>query len=255
MMPLKKLLKPFSRKKVDNGPCKENHATDPLSKVSVTSNESSVYDDEIGGSLDGSIESPVVIKSATSILMGNLSTKTVRFSEELNQWNVVEPYLAHSSDLWWSKDEVMQRRKDVDTTLREYTDEELRGIREYTQTYQRCRRQAVVTKKIDSSVPNSRRSNVSLSREDYQIIVRGKACGFDGMEVILAMIGTNSNAECAREIVRSIVLAYRNHSKHGKADYGAMRSFARSLTSADRSWAVVMAAADRDALGLPLNDP
>lgn len=197
------------------------------------------HDDD--SSIDGSchvISGRSALQSAKTSQATSSIPKSVRFDGSLNQIYVVESYVSYSSDLWWPNSEMKQRQARADIALSEYPMEELLGISDYAKAYYKAQRS------LNESMLQSK---VIFATKEYQMIVRGKAFGWNGMEASFMINGTVSRSKRATEIIRSIVVAHRKYACKSKDAESKLRYISKSLTRLDRSWAVVMGATDYDA--------
>jgi hypothetical protein len=193
--------------------------------------------------------------STTNHKTSQSQRKRVRFNYDMTQWNMVESYLQYSSDLWWSKDEMRQRRIDMSSkTLMEYRSEEICQIKQYANTYHSARQQLIVSNHPPQE--GHTKARISILSDEYKIIVRGKSKGWVGLER-QTKLSSCSNCDTTKilnsqTIVKQIVQAYAEmtfrHNIHPNDSARMLRALSRSLTSVDRSWAVIMGNADRDAL-------
>jgi hypothetical protein len=221
--------------------------------------------------------------------------KEVRFDDNKTQWYTVECYVQYASDLWYSNHEVKQLRFDMaNNILNDYTPDELHHILHYSDTYYMARQKSTVSNthhqhfpapiahNYGTSIAAPSKSKITVSWDEYKIIVHGKSKGWTGFERMLGsprIINNNSPADnilpasslsllhddhdgwmTVHEIVQTIVTSYQtiiassydtSHTTNQYATYDTvaqkLRSLSKSLTAGDRSWAVVMANADRDA--------
>jgi hypothetical protein len=188
--------------------------------------------------------------------------KRVSFKDDKTQWNIVESYVQYSSDLWWSKDEMRQRRLDMSSkALVEYGAEELCQMLQYAETYHSARQLSKVSSqpqqiKNNQTTESCTMSRISISSEEYKIIVQGKAEGWEGLERHIKLspsLNCDTTKMMNRQaITKQVVQAYVEmtflHNVHPNASARKLRMLSKSLTSFDRSWAVIMGSADRDAL-------
>lgn len=221
---------------------------------SATSTNRSDYDSfnsSLGVGSNHSIRSKSASSKGTKKV--SLKRKNVSFNDCNIKWIMVESYKGYSSDIWWSKEEIKQRQLDMSKVLFEYTSDELFKIGKYTDAYHNARHQSVISKHHNNK--NSMdKSKINLSNDDYKMIVNGKSNGWDGLEKVSS--SSNKNFMTRQMIVTKIVNAqydksgcHIDNNKNSNNDLeNIIRSLSKSLTTSDRSWAVVMGKADRDAL-------
>lgn len=189
-----------------------------------------------------------------------IKKKKVSFDDKRIQWIDVESYMLYSADIWWSKDEVKQRQLDLHRIFFEYQPNEFDNIFRYSRAYCNARNQSIVSKEqLTENENGGTKSMVSISNEDYRSIVQGKAAGYDGLEKCLALSSSDDVVDDMtarrKKIIKTIVTSFRtmclNRSKDNDDDmlliHRKLRSIAKSLTSCDRSWAVIMGRSDHDA--------
>lgn len=265
--------------------CDDLNSIDEGSVVSNASTDTTLLDDSLhvsslhkssslhsaGSDYDNSFNSSIGISWNSSIRSRSKGTKKtslkrkhVSFNDNKITWTIVESYKGYSADLWWSKDEVKQRQIDMNQVLFEYSQEELGNIRQYTNAYHNARKKSIVSKHHNNdSIDLTSKSKINLSNEDYKSIVRGKANGWDGLEKVILSSSKSTTSMTRQSIVQTILNSYYDM-KYKKINQDSisssqnknndpenrLRSLSKSLTSSDRSWAVVMGNADRDALSL-----
>jgi hypothetical protein len=159
----------------------------------------------------------------------------------------IKPLFAYTDELWWTKDDL-DRLKNQQSNFSESSMDTKTAAMKYLSAYSKARSQVFRDEKHDKQEKPMMTANV------YEELVMGRSKGFGALELYSDESGSR------RERVRNINLLtlaafYDFRQAAGLTNVDKMlRSYSRSLTTADRYWAVAVGNADREALVSDTNE-
>jgi hypothetical protein len=192
-------------------------------------------------------------RSSSSTRRSHPKTKRpkVKFDPTI-QWKTVESYIKYSANLWYTKEEAHHHRHDDfgRNIIQSYTATELCQICHYSKTYHMARHTSTISNQHQEKRTHqggtakegrSSKPKINISTEEYQVIVQGKAKGWEGLERIFDPGNNNSNHDSGngpavsssedvvvirtrRDIVQQIVAEYQEMMLgHQEMTYGPNR--------------------------------
>lgn len=145
----------------------------------------------------------------------------------------VEPYLKYSSELWWNENEITDRKCSQESKVMQASSSE------YLRAMIKGRSQVV-------DRTNSKSKSL-LSKELFKEIVGGRSQGLAGLEQYSSLY-----SECRDKKQRVVPATVRKYLElRASKDSNiaeSIGSYARSLSSADRSWAFILGNADTESI-------
>lgn len=157
----------------------------------------------------------------------------------------IDPFFEYARDLWWTKAEL-EAFKAEQSDFSQVSGEMKISAMNYLSAYARARKQVFP--------PDQRLDKPMMTADVYDVLVMGRSKGFAGLE--LYSDESRSRRAGVREISLLTLAAYydfKNVKELTKVDK-MLRSYSRSLTTADRYWGVAMGNADYAAATADTND-
>lgn len=168
----------------------------------------------------------------------------VRFSSSRSPHTIrkIEPLFSYAAELWWTKSNL-DCLKAEQSDFSEATTEMKTSAMSYLMAYKKARQQVFPSSKNQVSKP-------MMTSDVYNSIVVGRNLGFAALE----LYSDESQARRAgvREVILLTLAAYYDFLSLKGADNASkmLRSYSRTLTTADRYWAVAMGNADSTAVNV-----
>lgn len=151
----------------------------------------------------------------------------------------IDPLFSYSADLWWTKSDLELLKADQ-SDFSDASAELKTSAMSYLLAYKKARQQVFPSTKNQVSKP-------MMTSDVYNSIVAGRNLGFAGLE--LYSDESQGRRAGVKEVILLTLAAYYDFLSLKGADNASkmLRSYSRTLTAADRYWAVAMGNADSTA--------
>jgi hypothetical protein len=165
----------------------------------------------------------------------NRPNRKVRFAKHTIVYKIT-PLFEFVSQLWWQRSEI-EKCKEDQYNLDTESDECKEAIRRYIHGYMQAYDEVF-------QITDKRPFNDMISSKFYELIVEGRSKGFGGLELYC------DQRQKRKEIRTRILLTiaayhhFTQQQKQGGSIHKNLRKYSRSLTAADRYWALVLGNAD-----------